>query len=135
MGLDMYLFRRKKLRENDEEYNNLVMESQKEVMYWRKANQVRQWFVDHTELEVNDNCRDILVSKETLEQLRNDCATVLTNHSKSTELMPTSSGFFFGGTEYDEWYYLDLKNTVEAVDQILTETDFDTEDIIYTEWW
>ena len=59
MGLDMYLFKRKQYRENDPEYNELVRENREEVMYWRKANQIRKWFVDNTDLQEDDDCRAI----------------------------------------------------------------------------
>lgn len=36
---------------------------------------------------------------------------VLDDHSLASELLPTQSGFFFGGTEYDEYYFLDLDYT------------------------
>ena len=35
------------------------------------------------------------------------------------ELEPTE-GFFFGSTEKDEWYYKDLKETVEGLDKALS---------------
>ena len=43
MGLDMYLFKHKKYRENDNAYNEEVGKAAEEVMYWRKANQIRSW--------------------------------------------------------------------------------------------
>jgi hypothetical protein len=35
------------------------------------------------------------------------------------ELLPTQEGFFFGGTDYDEWYVQDLKDTVMQIDRAL----------------
>ncbi len=32
------------------------------------------------------------------------CKQVAADPSKAEELLPTQSGFFFGGTEYDEYY-------------------------------
>jgi hypothetical protein len=31
----------------------------------------------------------------------------------AAELLPTTSGFFFGSTDYDEWYYTDIQRTVD----------------------
>jgi hypothetical protein len=31
------------------------------------------------------------------------------------ELLPTRSGFFFGGTDYDYWYYTDLIRTADLL--------------------
>lgn len=37
------------------------------------------------------------------------------------QILPTQSGFFFGSTDYDEWYVKDLKDTVKIVEQVLKE--------------
>ncbi len=34
-------------------------------------------------------------------------------------VLPTQSGFFFGGTDYDEYYLQDLKDTVVIIDRCL----------------
>lgn len=39
------------------------------------------------------------------------------------ELLPTQSGFFFGDTEYDQWYYQDLENTKKIIEAILEEPE------------
>lgn len=120
MGLDMYLFKCSKERT--------------EIAYWRKANQIRDWFVRHGYPE-NGNCMDYYLEKEDLEQLVRDCKAVLDNHDLAEELMPTSDGFFFGGTDYDEWYFKDLENTIEQVEKVIKETDWDNELVYYYEWW
>ena len=123
MGLDMYLEKRKT---NSKEYVAIA--------YWRKANQIREWFNSHLENGV-ENCEYVQVSKEDLEQLLEDCKKVLENHDLAEDLLPTSSGFFFGGTDYDEWYFEDLEETIKMLEQILEETDFENEDVYYYEWW
>ena len=35
------------------------------------------------------------------------------------DLLPTHSGFFFGGTEYDNWYVKDLKSTIKIINRCL----------------
>ena len=35
------------------------------------------------------------------------------------QLLPTVSGFFFGGTDYDQYYVEDLKNTVKIIEEAL----------------
>ena len=129
MGLDMYLFRRKKdAPEGIEE----------EVAYWRKANQIRGWFDEHVGVE---NCKYVPVTAELLTELRADCSIVLQEfkligrHEIAERVLPTTSGFFFGGTEFDEYYYDDLSRTIEMIDNILESTDWETEDIFYYEWW
>jgi len=135
MGLDMYLYRRCKYREGDDEFNKLVEENKDEVKYWRKANQIRNWFVNNTDLNETDNCKHIVLTKETLEKLRDDCRYVLAHKDKASEIMPTSSGFFFGTTDYDDWYFMQLEDTAKSIDLIINITNFDKEVIEYFEWW
>lgn len=89
---------------------------------WRKANQVHQWFVDTVQDGV-DNCRNYYVDRSQLEELRDVCKAVLSDHSLADEMLPTSTGFFFGSTEYDEWYFRDLEWTVALIDKALTMPD------------
>ena len=121
MGLDMYLFKKE---EGDRQ----------EVMYWRKANQIREWFDKHLEGGCQ-NCTEKPVSKEMLENLVKDCEAVLNNKSLAEEALPTASGFFFGSTEYDVFYFNKLKDTVEGLKTVINNTDWDTEEIVYDEWW
>lgn len=55
--------------------------------------------------------------------------------SVAMEILPTTSGFFFGGTDYDEWYYNDIKYTADKVREILDTTDFEKEMIYYVSSW
>lgn len=119
MGLDMYLC--------DKNGN--------EVMCWRKANQVRRWFVDHNIIQDDDNCIDRLVTVQNLQNLLEDCKKVLENHSLAEELLPCGEGFFFGSYEYDEWYFNEIKDTVEKLEPILKDADKDHDHFIYSDWW
>jgi hypothetical protein len=84
------------------------------VMYWRKANAIHQWFVDNVQGGV-DECQKSHVSREKLEDLLDACEKVLEDNSLAEELLPTQSGFFFGGTQYDEYYFNDIKETAECL--------------------
>ena len=128
MGLDMYLERKKRNIEANAE------DTWEEVMYWRKANQIREWFVNNL-LDGVENCKRTPVYLDDLEELVETCETVLADHSKASELLPTSSGFFFGSTEYDEWYFDDLRETVEGLKRVIEDTDWETEEVSYYEWW
>lgn len=55
--------------------------------------------------------------------------------SVAKELLPSTDGFFFGGTDYDEYYVADIKKTIEIVKKVLEETDFDTQMIYYISSW
>lgn len=39
------------------------------------------------------------------------------------DLLPTESGFFFGSTDYDHWYYHDLEYTQQVLTEALAEPD------------
>lgn len=127
MGLDMYLYRRPMHNTNDSK--------SEEVMYWRKSNQIRQWFVEHAGYPQDGNCEEVVISKDLLRALVKDCNTVLNDRSRADELIPTSDGFFFGGCDYEDWYFDDLERTAKSISNIINETDFDKHIIVYTDWW
>ena len=138
-----------------------------EIGYWRKANQIHNWFVENVQ-GGEDDCGTYPVSKEQLEELLEKCEYVLDNvnvvkgkvkngstysngewHDNLEEgetldelsqtlcasVLPTTSGFFFGGTDYDGYYLEDIKDTIEIIKSALANTDFDTETICYSSSW
>ena len=88
------------------------------VMYWRKANAVHKWFVD-TQADGVDECQPISVSTESLKELVDSCEKALANKDEADIHLPTESGFFFGGTEYDEYYFQDLEYTRDRLKQLI----------------
>ena len=86
--------------------------------YWRKVNSIHQWFVDNCG-GGEDNCQNMYVNRQHLEELKGLCKQVLADHSLADELLPTSSGFFFGSTDVDEYYFKDLKYTIGVIDRCL----------------
>lgn len=42
------------------------------------------------------------------------------NGEELAEILPTQSGFFFGSTDYDQWYLQDIEDTVRQIDQVLS---------------
>lgn len=137
MGLDMFLFKHKKFKDNDEKFNELARQNEEEILYWRKANMIRSWFVNHTALSSDDDGVYIPISRETLELLKQDLKDTLNDYKLATVLFPTSSGFFFGSTDYDEYYWKDLEYTLEEVTKILDEdiVDWDNEVVEYCDSW
>jgi hypothetical protein len=91
--------------------------------YWRKANQIHNWFVNELADGV-DECQVITVRREDLEQLKELCIQVLAHKSLAEDLLPTGAGFFFGSTTYDEYYYADLNDTIGIINKCL-ESKFD----------
>ena len=143
MGLDMYLEKRTYVRQWDfqkpeEQYNVEVtkggepanIKSERvthvceELGYWRKQNQIHQWFVENVQ-NGEDNCAEYCVSKGQLEDLLEICKKILNDNSLAEELLPTASGFFFGGTEYDEWYFDGIQNTIEILEEALSDNGAD----------
>lgn len=95
-----------------------------EAGYWRKANAIHKWFVDNVQGGVDD-CRDAYVSSEDLQKLLTLCRQVEADNSLAETLLPSASGFFFGGTEYDEWYFKDISNTITILEEALADKNAD----------
>ena len=157
MGLDMYIFR---VWEVNAQYRTEVDaitgsidinvgdkrlpidftrldEIREEVAYWRKANHIHQWFVEHVQ-DGKDDCRPYEVEIEQLQELRDLCAEVLDkavivddeeptgnkviqNVDEIKELLPTSPGFFFGSMNYGQWYIWETERTIEKLNKLLEE--------------
>ena len=142
MGLDMYLSKKTYVKywehNGDNNYDVKVTKAGEptkidpkkvsyiveEVGYWRKANQIHQWFVDNVQGGVDD-CRDAYVERDKLEELLNLCKIVSIDKDKAEQLLPTASGFFFGGTGYDEWYYEQINDTIEILEEALSDDEAD----------
>ena len=144
MGLDIYLSKKTYVQRWDhhspeETYNvevtrggelvdhiqpNRVTYIEEQVGYWRKANQIHKWFVDNVQ-DGNDNCGTYSVEIDDLMNLLNVCKEVKSNPSKGEELLPTTSGFFFGDTGYGEHYMNDIDHTIELLEGILSEQVID----------
>jgi hypothetical protein len=150
MGLDMYLEKRTYVKQWDhqsaEEKHEVVVTKGgqptnidpkkvkyiiEEAGYWRKANQIHRWFVDNVQNGV-DNCGDYYVGSEKLAELLELCKRVKADHSLAEELLPSASGFFFGGTEYDEWYFNDIDNTITILEECLED---ERGDYYYSSSW
>lgn len=86
--------------------------------YWRKANQIHRWFVENVQDGV-DECQRAYVSIEELETLKSLCMDVLENKDFAERLLPAQEGFFFGGTEYDKYYFDQLEATIRIVDKCI----------------
>lgn len=94
---------------------NKITEVVERVAYWRKANQIHNWFVQNCQNGV-DNCQRSYVSGEQLVNLRELCKTALA--TRNPELLPPVSGFFFGSTEIDSYYWDDLRDTIDMLSDI-----------------
>lgn len=85
------------------------------VGYWRKANQIHAFFVKQCQGGV-DECQLTYVPHEKLEELRDLC--LLAVKTKDADILAPASGFFFGGTEIDDYYWRELKETAKMLKNI-----------------
>lgn len=109
-----------------------------DIGYWRKANHIHKWFVDCVQ-DGEDDCEKYEVTKSNLLDLKAVCEEVLSLKGKDEgrieEILPTTSGFFFGGTEYDEYYFSDVEETIRIINNVLETTDFEKELVVYQSSW
>lgn len=112
MGLDMYLYSYKddgKREYKDREY----------WIDWRKANAIHGWFVSEIQGGV-DEWKEYPVPVEKLVELMELCVAAYdSNWLVSSKLMPTIVGPFFGSTEYDNYYYGELRYTIFHLERLL----------------
>lgn len=140
MGLDMYLYRKTYVKNwnhtKPESRNEITIKINRivrldiktegisyiveEVAYWRKANHIHKWFVDNVQ-NGKDECEETYVSREKLIALLEACQTAIEEPSKKEQVLPTKSGFFFGSTEYDEYYLGHTKDTIKILTALLAE--------------
>lgn len=146
MGLDMYLVGKRYLKDStpaakldpneansDEGYKELY--EQNELAYWRKSNAIHKWFVDNVQ-GGTDDCGYYLTSRKHLAELQKVCERVIGFKHLANEQLPTQSGFFFGGTDYDEYYYRDVEDTIKTIDNVIAALDADpTLAVYYTSSW
>lgn len=118
-------------RKLDDCYNALYSE----VSYFRKVNFLLPYF------KYEENCSEIVIDKCEVEELIEDCKRVLAAkdtdevESVADELLPTEAGFFFGNTDYDEWYFNDVREVADKFTEILGTFDFDENELIMSCWW
>jgi hypothetical protein len=156
MGLDMYLtgkrYISKYFDDGDTDRANIIAEQFPELRerkgrwgddspvkgvsieagYWRKANQIHKWFVDNVQ-GGQDDCGYYRVSREQLEELRDLCRQVLDFRHLATDRLPPQEGFFFGSKDIDEWYWQDVEQTIQIIEDALSLPD--TWDFEYHSSW
>lgn len=89
-----------------------------EAGYWRKANQIHNWFVRECQDNI-DGCQNTVLNQAMLAKLYNLITDIGKDKTLAMQLLPSQSGFFFGSTEYDNWYFDDLKYTKQLLKKLL----------------
>jgi hypothetical protein len=132
------------------------------VAYWRKANAIHRWFVENVQNGIDEcqrsrvtrdqlrslvaSCKEVLNVVETVEGrvhngtmwqdgIRSEIyepGRVITNPEMARRLLPTQGGFFFGSTDYDQFYLDDLRSTVEQIEPLLVDGN---DDFYYRSSW
>jgi hypothetical protein len=130
-----------------------VSEIIERVMYWRKANAIHKWFVDNVQDGEDDckeywvsreslkslmNILDTLVKGLKTKKAKIQVGTryengkenpimedgeLITNPELAQKLLPSEGGFFFGGTEYDNYYLDECKRTLKELTELLKEEE------------
>ena len=138
MGLDMYLKRKTSLFSyGDKKYSLDVRKNGEplpfinpekvdgvveEVGYWRKFNALHDWFVENVQDGV-DKCQTSEVALEQLKKLLDLLKEVQKCPDNAPELLPTTEGFFFGGTEYDDYYFEEVSETIEMLEKLIADDE------------
>lgn len=134
-----------------------------EAVYWRKANAIHKWFVDNVQdgedncaeyYVSQEQLKDLyeivckVLSKVKTEQGKCEAGSMYSNGKETIlyeegrvilnpevceELLPSEGGFFFGNTEYNEWYLNDLEHTKVALEEL--DLDNNQNNFFYTSSW
>jgi hypothetical protein len=132
-----------------------------EIGYWRKANQIHSWFVNNIQEGKDDCGEYYISEDKMIEllalckKIKEQCPLVdgaitngyrfengikmpivqegkeMANPEIAQVLLPAQSGFFFGSTDYDEYYMADIDNTIEILEAALKEEG----DFYYSASW
>lgn len=97
----------------------------------------RNWLMPFVENAIGHevaNCEDYELSKETMRDLLDRIDEVLADHDLAEELLPTQGGCFFGNTEYDDSYFMQLQNTKEQLEEDVKSMD-DDDSATFWSWW
>lgn len=135
-----------------------------DIGYWRKANAIHKWFVDNVQngnddckyyyveadqlQELLDRCKEVRNKAKIINGKVSAGATfkdgkwekvfedgkVIENAEEIAKLLPTQDGFYFGCTDYDEWYMRDIYDTIEMLEKILKEEEDFNKQGLYPEY-
>lgn len=132
-----------------------VSEIKENIAYWRKANAIHNWFVNNIqdgeddckeyEFGVEEMQKLVDICKTILDTAKTDTGMIVngqtmkdgewenimgegiivTNPEEVAELLPPTSGFFFGSTEIDSYFLDDIKSTIDQFEPYLIKDEED----------
>ena len=124
---------------------------EEKIGYWRKANAIHNWFVKNVQDGNDDcgsyyvaqeqmqellDCVNLVLNKSVVApgMIKNgatlsggewkdnvEMGEGISNPEIAEEHLPSAEGFFFGNTDYDQWYIANLKTTKEILESTLAE--------------
>lgn len=80
--------------------------------YFRKVNFLFAYYQNNGKMV--DDCY-ALTDKDDIDDIISRCERVLKDHKQAEYLLPTQSGFFFGSTDFDKWYFSDVKDCLRQM--------------------
>jgi hypothetical protein len=99
-------------------YENSDSNESYEIVRWRKFNAIHSWFVENVQNGIDD-CGKYEVSFEQIKKIYDILSKVLYKRLDPRIALPTKSGFFFGNTDYGDYYYQDVKWTKEELESLI----------------
>ena len=149
MGLDQYMYKVKK--ELEEDYYEHLGEKVKdefgyeyydiepvldEIAYFRKSNWLHGYMNRLCQSKMGhdiEDCEYLILSQKDLIDFLNVCREVVECDSVAIaeELLPPQSGFFFGSTAIDDYYFEDVQDAIDALSPF---EDGDNRYAYYA-WW
>lgn len=143
---------------------NKVSCIEERVGYWRKANAIHNWFVNNVQdgcddckpyyVSIGDLESLLELCKEIKEKailkdgkIQNgsmfedgkwqpimENGKYIENAEEIAEMLPTTSGCFFGSIDYDEYYMSDIENTIKIIEEIVEEEKILNENGFYSDF-
>lgn len=136
-----------------------------QVGYWRKANAIHNWFVREVQggrdecqesevsreqlLELLAKCREV-VTKAIVEAGKIHIGTtysqgkktedyidgeIIANAEEISEILTSREGFFFGSTEYNQYYLQDIHDTIKMLEALGIESPEHEGEYCYRASW
>lgn len=100
-----------------------------EVGYWRKHADLHGHFESlYMERGGNEvfNCEELILDEDDLQ----DILEMAKEASATLEVVEKATGFFWGETIEEDWL-----RTIDILERVLKETDFEKHEIYYYAWW
>lgn len=92
--------------------------------YWRKANAIHAWFVENAQGGIDECQESEPIDYELLAMLAKTCSSAADAYRagklhEAERLLQPQPGFFFGGTDLDEWWLAEADRTAEEIERLV----------------